>query len=57
MAFRTSAAAQGRTLPPSASTLQMTCLSFPPSFEAPGLVPFNINPHYIDPLPDSNHMG
>ncbi|GEN74804.1 dipeptidase PepE [Chryseobacterium hagamense] len=30
---------------------------YPPGFECMGLVPFNINPHYLDPNPDLKHNG
>lgn len=30
---------------------------FPPSFETLGVLPFNINAHYLDPVEGSTHMG
>lgn len=30
---------------------------YPPSFDCMGLVPFNLNPHYLDPHPEIKHNG
>ena len=32
-------------------------ITYPPSLQAFGWLPFNLNPHYLDPIAGSTHMG
>lgn len=32
-------------------------ITYPPSFQTFGFLPFNLNPHYLDPIEGSTHMG
>lgn len=44
-------------LGPTVNTTNDMPIVLPLSLEALGAIPFNVNPHYLDPEPDSTHKG